>query len=432
MLMLRYWRPIVYPLVLLILFLIPQTYASLSNSNFTSAEHVVMGNEIHIQLQAESRGEAGYIFHLPNGLDASYGDIISIVDLYGAAEKPISQGEGTYARKARFMAAFKTFAVNKTSSNETKQIIDTIHEEQKSICTGLAEGKKPEDIYKNIADDLDRRLNCITGGGCAKSSWWLNPGRYLKLSYNNLDHFGNNAYLSYQIGHSIAIEKAIAAHASGNIEQLKIAYAINAFASHFLADRFSSGHIRIPRMSLSNGVNPNIVGNILANYMHNEENQYGLHVYNKQGRHWIAYGDRSFLNPSYSEHRNILQQVLQNSADQIFAAYKNGVVPEDNITDYLPYPDEKAQQANNDISAMFYWDSKTKKFYRRCDLSNPYDKHWTDNWWGWSTLYELRDQNGMRASDQAILALSNYSNQALNHGLITDKEMIAYIYHSAI
>lgn len=413
--MLRYWRPILYPLILFILFLIPQTYASLSDSNFTSAEHVVMGNEVRIQLDPKKSAEPAYIFHLPNGLSVTYGEIISIVDLYGSPEKPISLGAGNYARKARFMAAFKAFAMDKDIVEETKLIIETIHEEQ-----------------KNTEAELDRRLNCITGGSCAKSAWWLNPGRYLKLSYSNYDHFSSNALLTYKIGHSIAIEKAIASHATHNLEQLKIAFAINAFASHFLADRFSAGHIRVPRMWLPTDVNPNIVGNILANYMHNEENRYGLHVHNKLGQHWIAYGDRSFLNASYSEHRKILQQVLQDSADQIFIAYNTGHAVEDHITDYLPYPDEEAEFANNDISPMFYWDNKVKKLYRRVDLSNPYDKHWTTNWWGWSTLYELRDRNGIKASDQAILALSNYSNEALHHGLITDKEMIAYIYHSAI
>lgn len=430
--MLRYWRPILYPIILFILFLIPQTYASLSDSNFTSAEHAVMGNEIRIQLSTENPAEAGYIFQLPNGLNVTYGDIISIVDLYGNPEKPISQGDGNYARKARFMAAFKDFAMHKETAKETQVIIDTIHEEHAHISSGLAAGKSIEEIYKNIAIGLDRKLNCITGGSCSKSSWWVNPGRYLKLSYSNYDHFSQNAYRSYQIGHSIALEKALAAHTTGNIELLKLAYTINAFASHFLADRFSSGHIRVPRMSLPHAVSPNIVGNILANYMHNEENKHGLHVYNKLGNHWIAYGDRAFLNTTYSEHRQILQQVLQNSADQIFAAFRDGVIPKDNIRDYIPYPDEKAAQASNDITPMFQWDKKSKKLYRRTDLSNPEDTHTTLNWWGWSTVYELRDKHGIKVSDQAILALSNYSNEALHHGLITDKEMIAYIYHSAI
>jgi hypothetical protein len=430
--MTKYWRQLAYGIVLIILFLMPQTYASLSSSTFTSAEHVVMGNNVVLRLGTDDPGRTDYVFHLPSGLNVTYGDILSIGDLYGTSGKPISRGLNLASQKRRFLVAFNMFADDSAALAEAMQIVNTIHEEQTIVANGMEQGQKPEDVYKQISDEFDRRLNCITGGGCSPSSWWLNPGRYLKLAYDNFDHFGKNAWRTYQIGHQLAIDKAIKAHASGDLEELKLAYAINAFACHFLADRFSAGHIRTPRTQLPKNVNPTIVGNILTSYMHNEESRYGLHVHNLQGKTWTAYGDRSFLNPICAEHRHILQQVLQSSADEVFSAFKYGEVSKkDDLLQYLPHPDEIQNMANNDISPMFYWDGNTKKLYRRVDLSNPYDRHWTTNWWGWSTLYELRDHNGMRASDQAILALSNYSNEALHHGLITNKDMLAYLYHSA-
>lgn len=426
----KHWRFIFYSVLMTILFLMPQTYASLSNSQFTGAEHVIMGNEIALRFDELTPAQSGYIFELPSGLSASYGDIISIGDLYGYPEKPISQPHAATDRANRFMHSFDLFAVNTDHLSESKKILATVHEEQRLVDKGMAKGQSAESVYKKIADDFDRRLNCITGGGCSTTSWWLKPGRYLRLVYNNVDHFGKNAWRTYQIGHQLALEKAQQASKAHDVEALKFAYAINAFASHFIVDRFLSGHIRTPRLKLPRHVNPNLVGNMLTNYMHNEENRYGLHVYNKQGKDWIAYGDRSLLETHCAIHRQILQEVLQDSADQIYIAYKTGQMPKDNILAMLPHPVEINDHSKKDISPMFYWDGHAKKLYRREDLNNPYDRHWTTNWWGISTLYQLRDKNSGN-SDQSILALSNYSHEALHHGLITNKEMISYVYHSA-
>lgn len=428
----KYWRPILYSIILTILFLIPQTYASLSNSTFTSAEQVTMGNQVVLHLDASDSGQKGVIFELPSGLKVTYGDLLSIGDLYGIPGKPVSAKHSEWKRKIRFKNAFNLFARNKKNLHEAERIVATIHEEGEWVAKGVAKGKDPNVIYKKMSDEFDRRLNCITGGGCATSSWWMKPGRYLNLVYDNFDHFGENALITYQIGHKLAIEKAIDAHQQNDSKKLELAYAINAFASHFLADRFSSGHMRTPRKQLPRNLNPGIVGSILSGYMHNEENMHGLHVHNQQGKQWVAYGDRAFLNPDSAEHRRILQEVLQASADQVFAAYKTGTIPQDDINQYLPEPDEIAKAGVHDISPMFIWDKKQKRLLRRVNLNDPYDRHWTSNWWGWTTLYELRDKNGLASTDQAILALSSYSEQAIHHGLITDKDMLAYLYHSAM
>ncbi|WBV68699.1 hypothetical protein PGH46_00030 [Legionella pneumophila] len=38
---------------------------------------------------------------------------------------------------------------------------------------------------------------------------------------------------------------------------------------------------------------------------------------------------------------------------------------------------------NMDIAPMFYWDKENKQLLRRTNLTNPYDRHWTNSWW-WS------------------------------------------------
>ena len=70
---------------------------------------------------------------------------------------------------------------------------------------------------------------------------------YVGLALINFDHFGADARIAYNAGHVEALEHA----ASGKSAQhLETAYAISAFADHFLQDSFTSGHIRTPRQKL--------------------------------------------------------------------------------------------------------------------------------------------------------------------------------------
>ena len=71
---------------------------------------------------------------------------------------------------------------------------------------------------------------------------WDVPG-YLGISLINWDHFGDDARTAYNTGHAAAIQVA----KKGN---LKLAYAMNAFADHYLEDSFAAGHIRTPRRQL--------------------------------------------------------------------------------------------------------------------------------------------------------------------------------------
>ena len=69
---------------------------------------------------------------------------------------------------------------------------------------------------------------------------------YLRLAQLNLDHFGEDAHTAYSAGHYTAMSEA----ANGNLE---VAYAMNAFADHYLGDCFAAGHMRTPRRLLHAG-----------------------------------------------------------------------------------------------------------------------------------------------------------------------------------
>lgn len=359
--------------------------------SFAIAEHVSIGNNINLSFSPDEPPQKGIILTMPNGLKLTYGDLISFGDFYGIVGQPISKADSPNEMKERFNADFNTFTTSPDTLDEANQILNISKQEQTIVTERMKNGEAPEAIYKSIGNEVGRQLNCATGGGCDPDTWWATPGRFLNLARDNYDHFRDNAILAYRAGHQAAIQQAIVAHQTNDRRLLEKAYAMNGFACHFLADRFSAGHLRTPRNELPEHVTPALVGALLSGYMHNEESRYGLHVHNKLGNQWVAYGDWSYFSHVNENARYIIHDALQASADEIYSAYLYGSVDtHDNALDYLPIPDETANQNRNDISPMFYWDSDSNAVLRRTLLADPYDRHWTANWWGWSTLAELR------------------------------------------
>lgn len=362
---------------------------------FAVSEHVTLGNELLLSFNTDNPGRANIPLHLPNGLKMSYGEILSMGDFYALIDKPISKGSTVSDRKARFLTAFHSFATAPAAIDEVNKLVGISKQESVIVNERMKNGESPEAVFKSISNEMGRQFNCATGGGCNENTWWAKPGRYLDVARDNYDHFGDNAIIAYQTGHEAALDQALLAHQTGDRSQLELAYAMNAFACHYLSDRFSAGHIRTPRNELAGNVTPDVVGSLLANYMHGEESAAGLHVHNKRNDRWISYGDWSYFNNNNEQNRLILRSTLQASVDDIYNTYRYGVLDKtNNIAAYIPIPDETDAQSHYDISPMFYWDESTKTLMRRTVLSDPFDRHWTSNWWGWSTLAELREERG--------------------------------------
>lgn len=73
--------------------------------------------------------------------------------------------------------------------------------------------------------------------------------RYVNLALENVSHFsgGGTALTTWQKLHREVVLDALEAGKQGNSGALAAAYAVHAFADHYLTDSFSSGHIRVPR-----------------------------------------------------------------------------------------------------------------------------------------------------------------------------------------
>jgi len=421
-------KPALFNLSLLLL--IPATSFSADKPpiiQYESSEHVSAGDHVKLYFTPQDPGTTGADILLPNGLKLTYGQIVSLGDFYGIVGSPISTGPTDAERRARFLAAFNSFAGSPDAVTEMPKIMGIVQSEKNAVEDGMKKGEKPEDIFARVSDDDNRQWNCVTGGGCDAKTWVLKPGRYLNLAKQDFDHFDDNAWSAYKTGHQLAIETAIAAHQTQDIQKLTLAYAMNGFASHFLSDRFASGHIRSPRVELPANVTPSVIGSLLVHFMHDEENAYGLHMHNLRGNHWLAFGDKYYYDNINKINVDFMQEALQTSSDEIFAAYQQGTAPSaDLVETIIPLPDDVANKGTIDIAPLFYWDASARTLYRRTDTANPQDRHWTSNWWGWSTFILLSRQHGIPAVTQAQLVLEGYGNEAIHYGLITDETVLSF------
>jgi hypothetical protein len=226
---------------------------------------------------------------LPNGLALTYGQILALGgDFYGLPNAPISDDPNP---PARFNQAFNSLAVQASSVAEATEILKIMQIEIDAVNKAIADHEQPSKVYARLGDSLSAKSNVVTGGGSSVSDW-VPLGRYLELAATNWDHFGTYAVTAYTTGHGVAMQQAITAGKIQRQVQLELAYAMDAFACHFLSDLFSSGHMRTPRKELYETVTPSYVGSYLARYMHDEDCCWGLNVQNQQTQQWKAYGDK--------------------------------------------------------------------------------------------------------------------------------------------
>lgn len=361
-------------------------------ARFEGGEHTAIGDDIRLSFNTSHDQLAkDVLLRLPNELALTYGQVLALGgDFYGIADRPISQGAALADRLQRFTAAFESLAVLPPSRAEATKILVVMKKEIDAVNQAIADGKEPHEAYDALGDTLSEEWNRITGGGSFVSA--LFPlGRYLKLAANNADHFAPWAQLAYIAGHTVALQHAATAKASQDKKLLEQAYAMNAFADHFLTDLFSSGHLRVPRQELAATVTPSDLGSLITRFMHDEDSKFGLKVINGNGDQWRAYGDKRYFDNGDSENRIHVKQAVQDSADEVFAAYLSGAVPND-FAALKRLPDLQAvlNLANN-FSPLFRVDGK--KVLRRKDVNNLNDTATVDDWWGWSTYLLLKDYN---------------------------------------
>jgi hypothetical protein len=229
-------------------------------------------------------------------------------------------------------------------------------------------------------------------------------GRYMNLAQVNMDHFGADAWTAYAAGHTAALERAKNLHgkdptAHPTLSQLRQAYAMNAFADHFLTDLFSAGHSRTPRRALHDrdDTTSGETG-YLAKTMHDEDNKNGVLYldWKDSTKTWVGYGD-GFVRDKENE-VNLAKAIaaVQQSADDVYDAYRNGTYDTTHaaMRDLVPTvggigPNAPTAGPTLHTAPLFYADSD-RKVHRRDQLTDPSDYQYTPGT-DWSDLTMVKD-----------------------------------------
>ncbi|HEK0909441.1 TPA: phospholipase [Pseudomonas putida] len=362
---------------------------------FEGGEHTAIGDNILLRFAANQPPVVAHQspLPLPNGLSLTYGQVVALGgDFYGVPERPIADGATPAERIERFLQAFDSLARVPASRAEAQDILAVMQEEISAANRAIKDGRQPHEAYDALGDSLSARWNRITGGGSVASDL-LPLGRYLKLAASNWDHFGRSALLAYQAGHGAALQQALRARDSGDERDLQLAYAMNAFADHFLTDLFSAGHLRVPRKALADTVTPSDIGSLVSRFMHDEDSKYGLRVRNAEGEQWRAYGDKRYFDSVDVANRRQVGRAVQRSADEVFQAFDKGQAtsPEQYAALRLT-PDLQAAEQDlvpGNFAPLYRQQGST--VLRRKNVADLNDGQYTRDWWGWSTYLRLKD-----------------------------------------
>jgi hypothetical protein len=340
--------------------------------SFDSYEHEYIGDNVKLH------GIESNLFTLDNGLNITFGQIVSMPDYYGVSHESIALDLKTQKvitdpneQEKRFLAVFNAFS--KAKIEEGREILKVIDKEKKTIQQALQEGIDEYQAYQKIGSEENVEFTLIT------------DGYYVELSSINFDHFVdpslNVAQSAFLSGYRIALNMAQKAD-SKDLEALKKAYVIYAFACHYLTDTFSAGHMRVPRFALWQKVKgplgPEISG-VLALCQHNEDGFYGLNVTNGRTT-WKAYGDACLLEHQTNEKMPI--EAMQKGLDNIYMAFLKKNESIESIEWVLP----KLSEEN--FCPLFKLDS-SGKLLRRKDITNRYQNEYISEWCPLSTMIKL-------------------------------------------
>lgn len=319
---------------------------------FESSEHRSLGELKLPGLPADQQK-----LPLANGAQLTFGQICALAgDYYAIAKKPICLGKDEADRKDRFLNAYCTLAFSKRK--KIRKILGIIDEQTKAINDAMSQGK-PEYVgvqhYK-----LKEVLKALI----------YTKFKIISIYLSGLDHMNDNALLAHHAGHLLAMEAAARAHYIDDPlqRQLQLAYAysLEAFACHFLTDHFASGHLRAPSSSLYFEFGT-IVSGLFITFMHNEDNNIGLHVENENGDAWQTFGDAHLFESYNKKTRELAIKALNIVIDDVYGAYQTGQIPKNTYTDaykLLPKP-----TANN-FRPLFIDDTNSISILYRSDLDD--------------------------------------------------------------
>jgi hypothetical protein len=386
----------------------PQQPADGFLPQFDTAEHAIIVWGLKLQTEAGQLDAARTPLPVGETLHFSltYGQFIALGgDFYGDPNHPVCTSPDP---KAQFAKNFASMANAKTEVQAILAVADKY--EFGPIARAVGQNWQPSGVYAGLpttpphqVSDEDRAFDEATGGTSVKN------GRYLNLAFTNFDHFGLDAITCYRAGHLLAQQTAAAARRlpdpPARARALLLAYAMNAFADHFLTDLFAAGHMRAPRRKLFESAEnyaTQIGAGLCAKQMHDEDNKFGVWVTNAIGDTWVAYGDARYRDRWNAAGRVIVKAAVQQSMNDVWLSFQSGGVIDpaaDNVLKYtanvitaIVNPDRAKQQRDDpkNWAPLFWWDPSRNIIMRRDGLFDPADRTYCDQglWpsqWGITT-----------------------------------------------
>jgi hypothetical protein len=125
------------------------------------------------------------------------------------------------------------------------------------------------------------------------------------------------------------------------------------------------------------------MGAFAFQYMHDEDNLFGLEVTSPSGVTWRAYGDKKLLDDADEKNMQQCRLALQSSIDEIWAAYQSGKVIEEKdfkAWDHAPTT-ESIRSRKNNYAPLFNedgWIRKDINDLTKWEYTKPEDS-W--QWW---------------------------------------------------
>jgi hypothetical protein len=210
------------------------------------AEHRFLGDTTQppTDVNQDSNGATDKVtlLELENKLLVTYGEINGFAGDYFGYERPISSASNFVEMKELFQSWFNLLGVSeggKAKAEALRAELKVVNDQVVRVLQSATGGTGDElaEVYKKTP------LNVWRMDDISKDTRWAKGASFLRLAETNIDHFGDEARLTYNAGHSLAIDCAV----KGDLSK---ALAINGFADHFLQDSFAAGHLRVPRAKL--------------------------------------------------------------------------------------------------------------------------------------------------------------------------------------
>jgi hypothetical protein len=373
-----------------------------------SAEHIWIGDQITLEFGKDRVPAKGLPLRVTPWnqqpvTSIGYGQGIALGgDFYGVVGAPISTAADPQVAFRDAWASLASAVDFLSGRIELAAILLLMKEEVDAVEDAIRKGKQPSTVYSALGDRLSAGWTAVTAF------------RYVLLALENLDHFGVYAEKAYKAGHAVAMAAASRAgrHGVGADERrarMERAYAMNAFADHFLTDLFSAGHLRVPRMELYKMIpHDKVLSGRLTRTMHNEDALHGLSVRNAYDNAWMAYGDKRLLDDESVANREMVKRAVQISADEVANAMHGPVTDADGALKLAP--DFRRIDPTLNTGPLFV-SAGPQKAARRKNLFDTDDHTTTDNWDPRTTYREL--VQGMPSVYQRIMGYDKETNKEL-------------------